>query len=67
LRISPPAPPPPPRAKTGTISGVSALSGYCGKGKRTVVFSLLMNGVGSSDAARSVQDRMAAEIARYRP
>jgi serine-type D-Ala-D-Ala carboxypeptidase/endopeptidase (penicillin-binding protein 4) len=55
------------RAKTGTISGVSALSGYCGKGKRTVVFSLLMNGVGSSDAARSVQDRMAAEIARYRP
>jgi serine-type D-Ala-D-Ala carboxypeptidase/endopeptidase (penicillin-binding protein 4) len=55
------------RAKTGTISGVSALSGYCGKGERTVAFSLLMNGVGNVDAVRNLQDRMAAEIARYRP
>lgn len=56
------------RGKTGTISGVSALSGYCKtKGKRMVAFSLLMNGVGSYDSARNIQDRMVVEIARYRP
>jgi D-alanyl-D-alanine carboxypeptidase/D-alanyl-D-alanine-endopeptidase (penicillin-binding protein 4) len=55
------------RAKTGTISGVSTLSGYCRAGSGTVAFSLLMNGVGSFDAARSVQDRMVVDIARYRP
>ena len=55
-------------AKTGTLNGVSALSGYCFHGandeEHGVVFSLLMNGV-NTDAARRVQDRMAALIARY--
>lgn len=56
------------RAKTGTITGVSALSGYCNAGHgEKVAFSLLMNGVGSYDAARNIQDRMVVEIARYRP
>lgn len=56
------------RGKTGTISGVSALSGYCNAGRGgKVAFSLLMNGVGSYDAARNIQDRMVVEIARYRP
>jgi len=55
------------RGKTGTISGVSNLSGYCKSGRGLVAFSLLMNGVGSYDAARSVQDRMVIQIARYRP
>ena len=57
------------RAKTGTISGVSTLSGYCdiGKAGDLVAFSLLMNGVSSYDAARDVQDRMVARIAKYRP
>jgi D-alanyl-D-alanine carboxypeptidase/D-alanyl-D-alanine-endopeptidase (penicillin-binding protein 4) len=55
------------RAKTGTITGVSALSGYCRAGRGKVAFSLLMNGVSSYDAARSIQDRMVVEIARYRP
>jgi len=52
------------RAKTGTLSGVSALSGYCSAGRGTVAFSILMNGV-DVNAARSAQDRMAAAIARY--
>ena len=52
------------RAKTGTLSGVSALSGYCGDGDRPVVFSILMQGV-ELGAAHSIQDRAAALIARY--
>ena len=53
------------RAKTGTISGVSALSGYCAtRGGRTVVFSFLMNGV-NVYGARALQDRMANAIARW--
>jgi serine-type D-Ala-D-Ala carboxypeptidase/endopeptidase (penicillin-binding protein 4) len=56
-------------AKTGTLNGVSALSGYCFRGaddaEHAVVFSLLMNRV-DVDRAHLVQDRMAALIARYR-
>lgn len=55
------------RAKTGTIAGVSTLSGYCDAGRGKVAFSLLMNGVGNVDTARKIQDRMTIEIARYRP
>jgi serine-type D-Ala-D-Ala carboxypeptidase/endopeptidase (penicillin-binding protein 4) len=51
-------------AKTGTISEVSALSGYCRTDEGFVAFSILMNGV-SIDAARRAQDNMAAAIARY--
>jgi D-alanyl-D-alanine carboxypeptidase/D-alanyl-D-alanine-endopeptidase (penicillin-binding protein 4) len=53
------------RAKTGTIDGVSALSGYCRAGAGTVAFSILMNNVSISGAQRA-QDAMAAAIARYR-
>lgn len=54
------------RAKTGSLTGVSALSGYCAtRGGRTVVFSILMNGV-NVDAARRLQDRMVQAIAGYR-
>ncbi len=52
-------------AKTGTIDGVSALSGYCRAGAGTVAFSILMNNV-SITAAQRAQDRMAAAIARFR-
>jgi D-alanyl-D-alanine carboxypeptidase/D-alanyl-D-alanine-endopeptidase (penicillin-binding protein 4) len=52
------------RAKTGTLTGVSALSGYCDAGGHTVVFSILMNGVDVT-AARTLQDHMVAAIARY--
>ncbi len=55
-------------AKTGTLNGVSALSGYCFQGPEdadhAVVFSLLMNRV-DVNRAHVVQDRMAALIARY--
>jgi D-alanyl-D-alanine carboxypeptidase/D-alanyl-D-alanine-endopeptidase (penicillin-binding protein 4) len=54
------------RAKTGTISGVSALSGYCDLAGGPVVFSILMNGIGSNyTGARNLQDRMVVAIARY--
>lgn len=52
-------------AKTGTLTGVSALSGYCRVGGRRIVFSILMNNV-DLNSARHAQDRMAAAIARYR-
>jgi D-alanyl-D-alanine carboxypeptidase/D-alanyl-D-alanine-endopeptidase (penicillin-binding protein 4) len=53
------------RAKTGTLSNVSTLSGYCRtRGGDTVVFSFLMNAV-SPVGARRLQDRMTQAIARY--
>ena len=54
------------RTKTGTLSGVSALSGYCGAGGHTIAFSALMNDADLT-AARRAQDRIAAAIARYEP
>src|SRR5262249_32385556 len=55
--------------KTGTLDGVSALSGYCFRGgddaDHAVIFSLLMNRV-NVNRAHVVQDRMASLIARYR-
>ena len=53
------------RAKTGTINGVSTLSGYCrARSGDRLVFSFLMNGV-SATGARRLQDRMAQALARY--
>ena len=55
------------RAKTGTISGVSTLSGYCDtRGGSPVAFSILMNGV-SAAPARRLQDRMLDAMVRYAP
>jgi serine-type D-Ala-D-Ala carboxypeptidase/endopeptidase (penicillin-binding protein 4) len=52
-------------AKTGTLSNVSALAGYCytAAGRR-VAFAFLMNNVWPG-SARLLQDRMAAALARY--
>ena len=53
------------RGKTGTLPGVSALSGYCTtRAGRTLAFSILMNGVNVT-RARSRQDAMAIAITRY--
>jgi D-alanyl-D-alanine carboxypeptidase/D-alanyl-D-alanine-endopeptidase (penicillin-binding protein 4) len=53
------------RAKTGTLIGVSALSGYCTTttGNR-VAFSFLENRV-CNWCAKNVEDKMVATIARY--
>jgi D-alanyl-D-alanine carboxypeptidase/D-alanyl-D-alanine-endopeptidase (penicillin-binding protein 4) len=52
-------------AKTGTLTGVSALSGYCfNESGRKYAFSILMNRVFNTTAARAAQDRIAAIIAR---
>jgi D-alanyl-D-alanine carboxypeptidase/D-alanyl-D-alanine-endopeptidase (penicillin-binding protein 4) len=54
--------------KTGTLTRVSALSGYCFRGgddaDHAVIFSLLMNNV-DVNRAHMIQDRMAALIARF--
>lgn len=53
------------RVKTGTLSNVSALAGWCTTvGKRTVAFAILMNNV-SVATARSRQDRVASAIASW--
>ncbi|UJA19173.1 hypothetical protein HJD18_02430 [Thermoleophilia bacterium SCSIO 60948] len=52
-------------AKTGTLSDVSALSGYCETGRDGLIaFSILMNSV-STTSARNAQDRMVQAIARF--
>ena len=54
------------RTKTGTISGVSNLSGYCfNKSGRIMAFSILMSGVGNLSLAHLNQDRIAAAVAGY--
>ncbi len=54
------------RGKTGTLAGVSALSGYCTALSGDVyVFSILMNGVNPT-SARHLQDRMVQTVAGVR-
>lgn len=54
------------QAKTGTLSGVSSLSGYCtSAGGDLIAFSILQNGV-SPFSARSQQDRLTSLIAGLR-
>lgn len=53
------------RGKTGTLSNVSALSGYCEAASGTTyAYSILMNGVYPT-SARRIQDAMLQAIARY--
>jgi len=52
--------------KTGTLTGVSNLSGYCFNASgRTMVFSALMNGVTNLSLAHLDQDRIAGLVASY--
>jgi serine-type D-Ala-D-Ala carboxypeptidase/endopeptidase (penicillin-binding protein 4) len=54
------------RTKTGTITGVSNLSGYCfNRSGRIMAFSILMNGVGNLSLAHLDQDRIAGAVAGY--
>jgi serine-type D-Ala-D-Ala carboxypeptidase/endopeptidase (penicillin-binding protein 4) len=54
------------RTKTGTITAVSALSGYCfNRNGRIMIFSILMNGVSDLSLAHYEQDKIAGLIASY--
>jgi D-alanyl-D-alanine carboxypeptidase/D-alanyl-D-alanine-endopeptidase (penicillin-binding protein 4) len=54
------------RVKTGTLTGVSALSGLCfNRSGRTIAFAVLMNGVYDLGRAQREQDKIAAMVARY--
>jgi D-alanyl-D-alanine carboxypeptidase/D-alanyl-D-alanine-endopeptidase (penicillin-binding protein 4) len=54
------------RLKTGTLTGVSNLSGYCfNKSGRVMAFSTLMGSVGSTETAHYYQDKIAGAVASY--
>lgn len=54
------------RTKTGTLTGVSALSGYCfNRSGRRMIFSILMNGVRDLSLAHYEQDKIAVLVASY--
>jgi serine-type D-Ala-D-Ala carboxypeptidase/endopeptidase (penicillin-binding protein 4) len=54
------------RTKTGTLTGVSNLSGYCfNRSGKLMIFSILMGSVYNLSLAHIEQDLMAGEIAGY--
>jgi serine-type D-Ala-D-Ala carboxypeptidase/endopeptidase (penicillin-binding protein 4) len=54
------------RTKTGTLTGVSNLSGYCfNRDGKLMIFSILMGSVRDLSLAHYEQDLIAAEIASY--
>jgi D-alanyl-D-alanine carboxypeptidase/D-alanyl-D-alanine-endopeptidase (penicillin-binding protein 4) len=54
------------RAKTGTIRGVSSLSGYVmtADGER-LAFSIIANGVAVTARAKEAENRIGARLARF--
>jgi D-alanyl-D-alanine carboxypeptidase/D-alanyl-D-alanine-endopeptidase (penicillin-binding protein 4) len=54
------------RGKTGTLAGVSCLSGFAGSpGHVPLIFSVLINDVSNAAEARRVQDRVAELLVAY--
>jgi D-alanyl-D-alanine carboxypeptidase/D-alanyl-D-alanine-endopeptidase (penicillin-binding protein 4) len=54
------------RTKTGTLTGVSNLSGYCfNRDGRVMIFSILMGSVRDLSLAHLEQDLIAGEVASY--
>ncbi len=52
--------------KTGTLTGVSNLSGYCfNRDGKKMIFSILMGSVANLELAQNEQDEIAAEVASY--
>ena len=55
------------RAKTGTIDGVSALTGVVtSQDGETLLFSILSNELRSTGAAKRIEDRIGARLAEFR-
>jgi D-alanyl-D-alanine carboxypeptidase/D-alanyl-D-alanine-endopeptidase (penicillin-binding protein 4) len=55
------------RAKTGTIDGVSALTGIVmTRDGETLLFSIISNELRSTGAAKRVEDRIGARLAQFR-
>ena len=54
------------RTKTGTLTGVSNLSGYCfNRDGKAMIFSILMGSVHDLDLAHAEQDLIAGAVASY--
>ncbi len=54
------------RVKTGTLTGVSNLSGYCfNQNGKVMAFSILMGSVGSLSLAHLRQDQIAGLVASF--
>ena len=54
------------RLKTGTLTGVSNLSGYCfNTDGKVMVFSTLMGSVANTETAHYYQDKIAGMVASY--
>ncbi|GAA4062368.1 D-alanyl-D-alanine carboxypeptidase/D-alanyl-D-alanine-endopeptidase [Actinomadura miaoliensis] len=52
------------RAKTGTLTGVTALSGYVrGPDDRRLIFSIVLNGYRARSAPKDIEDRIAIRLA----
>jgi D-alanyl-D-alanine carboxypeptidase/D-alanyl-D-alanine-endopeptidase (penicillin-binding protein 4) len=56
------------RGKTGTLSNVIGLAGFCTTQQgRTIAFAMLMNSLDSVSAARHSQDQIVKALATWRP
>jgi D-alanyl-D-alanine carboxypeptidase/D-alanyl-D-alanine-endopeptidase (penicillin-binding protein 4) len=55
------------QAKTGTLSNVSALAGYCRTPNGHVLAFALIENLVYTPTAKSAEDRLAIALARYRP
>lgn len=54
------------RAKTGTLTGVSALSGYAERGTEVLAFTILVNNHAAENGViRGIMDRIVDEIIKY--
>lgn len=54
------------RAKTGTLNGAAAFTGWLAAGQsRQVAFSFLINGIGSEAEGHAVEDKVAAALNTY--
>jgi D-alanyl-D-alanine carboxypeptidase/D-alanyl-D-alanine-endopeptidase (penicillin-binding protein 4) len=54
------------RAKTGSLSGVAAFTGWVTAGQgRELAFSFVVNGIGGEAEGKALEDRLAAALVAY--